>query len=148
MDARRSDLAAIHCARRDLALDETAYRALLERVTGKTSAGELSAGERKEVLAELGRLGWSRKPGRRAGRAALPDSPQARKIRALWLTLHQEGVVRNPSEASLDRWVLRMSGVHSLRFVDVPLAGRLIETLKAWLERGRAKRSAGSAGAG
>lgn len=134
-DARRSELAAIHCARRDLGLDEAAYRALLRRVAKVDSAAHLDGRGRRAVLGELGRLGWTKPAARSAKRTRLPSEPHHKKIRALWLELHQAKAVKDPSEPSLDRWILRMCGLSSLRFVDAELGQRLIEMLKKWLER-------------
>lgn len=39
---RRALLAAVHCARRDLGLNEDTYRSVLERVTGSPSASRLT----------------------------------------------------------------------------------------------------------
>lgn len=58
-DPRRArDLKLIHAAKRQMAWDEATYRAILERVTGKVSAADLSAKERKAVLDDFARLGW------------------------------------------------------------------------------------------
>lgn len=58
-DPRRArDLKLIHAARRQMAWDEATYRAILERVTGKASAADLNAKERKQVLDDFARLGW------------------------------------------------------------------------------------------
>lgn len=67
---RFRDLKLIHIARRDMAWDENTYRAMLERITGKTSAAALTARERKAVIDDFVRLGWkikSRKGHRHPG---------------------------------------------------------------------------------
>lgn len=67
-DRRRlGDLKAIHAARRQLALDDETYRALVERVSAtvgiaRRSSAALTARQRHAVLDELRRLGASRKP--------------------------------------------------------------------------------------
>lgn len=132
---RRADLAAIHCAKRDLGLDDAAYRALLQRVAGVESAAELAPRQRAEVLRELDRLGFRRAPARRAGRARLTGGRQAKKCRAMWIELHKAGVVRDASEAALDRFTKRVAGVDSLAWVDAQEASRVIEALKAMADR-------------
>jgi hypothetical protein len=66
--ARRQWVALIHVAKKALGLDDDAYRAVLERVTKKTSAAQLDDGELRRVVDEFKRLGFvstSRpKPGR------------------------------------------------------------------------------------
>ncbi len=58
-DPRRArDLRLIHAAKRQMAWDETTYRAILERMTGKSSAADLNAKERQAVLDDFARLGW------------------------------------------------------------------------------------------
>jgi phage gp16-like protein len=73
-DQRRRDLAAIHVARQQLAMDDDAYRALLVRVsatcgTSCRSSADLTARQRAAVLDEMRRLGAQRpaKDGVRAG---------------------------------------------------------------------------------
>lgn len=54
---------AIHVARRQLDLDDTAYRALLKRVAGVKSSSDLMSQEKADaVLDELARLGFQHKP--------------------------------------------------------------------------------------
>jgi len=54
---RRKDLARIHLSKKELGLDDDTYRALLQGLTKKTSAADLNAKERWEVLQEMARLG-------------------------------------------------------------------------------------------
>lgn len=61
-DTRRADLAKIHIAKKDLALDDARYRALLTRETGRGSAADLDAGERARVIAAFVKLGWQPRP--------------------------------------------------------------------------------------
>lgn len=61
---RQRDLQKIHIAKKQLGLEEDDYRAILERITGKTSAAELTGGQRLAVLTEFRRLGWRDAPPR------------------------------------------------------------------------------------
>lgn len=138
-DERRSRLAALHCAKRDLGLDDDAYRAMLTRLTGKESAADLSATELGWVLADLRDKGWK---GGRSRRQSPPsrhktryDKTQADKIRALWINMGRQGIVRNPAETALNRYVKRMTGVEHVEWLDVRQAGRVIEALKSWRAR-------------
>jgi phage gp16-like protein len=67
---RQRDLARIHLYKKKLGLDEDTYRALLEGVTGKSSAAAMNRTERWWVLLELTRLDI----GARA--MVVPDKPQ------------------------------------------------------------------------
>ena len=55
---RNRQLAKIHKAKKQLGLDEATYRALLARVTGKNSCGDMTTAERNAVIAEFVRLGF------------------------------------------------------------------------------------------
>ena len=76
---RQADLAQIHQAKRTLALTDDAYRALLERVTGKRSAADIDGPERRRVIDHLVSLGF------RSRRRTEPHGApaQRRKIAAL-----------------------------------------------------------------
>lgn len=88
-DPRRAQIAKIHVAVTQLGMDDSTYRDLLRRVTGKDSSAAMSVGEREQVIGELKRLGFSdtrRKSGSEvfAGRPATADgTPMLRKIEAL-----------------------------------------------------------------
>jgi len=135
----------IHVAKRELAMDDDTYRALLVTSTGHDSSSHLSDTELNKVLAHMKRRGFKvrhvtdkskpkpkfvRKPSR-----ALAHSPQDKKIRALWLTLHQMGAVRDPSEAALAAYVKRIAHVDALQWLDIEQASQIIETLKQWQDR-------------
>jgi len=65
----------------------------------------------------------------------LADDGQSKKIRALWLELHQVGKVRDPSEASLASYVKRLTKIEALQWLSTAQASTVIEALKKWLER-------------
>lgn len=65
----------------------------------------------------------------------LADDAQSRKIRALWLEMHSQGIVRNPSEASLAAYVKRLKGVEALQWLSSEQASDVIEALKKWQAR-------------
>ena len=69
---RAKDLARIHLAKKELGLEDDAYRDLLKGLTGKASAADLTAQERWHVLKEMERLGAkSTQPRRFPGRPAI-----------------------------------------------------------------------------
>lgn len=86
---RNRELAQIHIAKKQLALDEETYRAMLWSVARVRSAGELDFTGRKQVLAHLKARGFKTgKPKNpRAGRPSNMDhadrGPSLRKIEAL-----------------------------------------------------------------
>lgn len=78
---RNKDLARIHQAKKELGLDDDAYRDLLKGLTKKDSAADLSAKERWTVLKELGRLGAkSALPRRFPGRPAIVQADKTALI--------------------------------------------------------------------
>lgn len=61
---RAKQIRLIQVAKRELALDDDSYRAILQRVTGKTSSAALSWAQRMQVIDEFKRLGFKTKGGR------------------------------------------------------------------------------------
>lgn len=79
---RRSQLAQIHIARKDLGLDEDTYRAMLMDVAGVASSADLTAKGRRDVLARFESKGWKNKK-HRAPEVTAEKAPYIRKIGAL-----------------------------------------------------------------
>ena len=143
---RASELAKIHIAKEQLGLSEDDYRAAVMNASkGKTdSAGELDAQGRTALLAHFKRAGFKpRKPAAKPRQPAKPDLPigddreQVKKIRSLWIELHEFGAVRNSSEAGLAAYVKRIKGKEHPKFLDIDEASDVIEQLKKWLDRTR-----------
>lgn len=139
-EVRIYQLKLIHMARRDLAMSEADYRAAVAGITeGRTdSSGQCSDAERRRLLNHFRRLGWvPKKPERRKYSPASSHKPagektQADKIRAMWISLHRAGVVRNRSEAALGRFCKRLTGKHTPDWLTHPEAVIVIEALRAW----------------
>ncbi len=128
---RRAMLAKIHLAAKQLTMDEDDYRQILREETGQASAGGCSDSELEKVIARLQRLGF--KPLRNGRGTA--THPMARKARALWISLHQLGVVNNPSEQALEAFAKRQLGCDRLVWARQSDAFKLIEALKAMATR-------------
>jgi phage gp16-like protein len=137
-DGWRAMLAKVHLAAKDLGLDEDTRRDVIERVTGGLrSAGACNQAQLHAVLAEFRRLGWKGPAARpkAAGGRTPATSSFARKARAMWISLHQLGVVRDPSERALEAFGARQLRVDRLQWADESQAHRLIEALKAMATR-------------
>lgn len=130
---RRAMMAKVHLAKKDLGLEDDDYRAVLERETGKRSAKDCSHAELEAVLAAFERQGF--KPKARAPRGRPATHGVARKARALWISLWQLGVVRDPSETALERFARRQLHVDRLQWADQSRGNALIEALKTMAER-------------
>ncbi|MBB4302327.1 phage gp16-like protein [Rhodobium orientis] len=124
-------LAQIHIAKKDLGLEDDDYRAVLERVTGKTSSAVMTPGERGRVLDEFRRLGWTPQQKRKG-----LDGPFAKKVQALWIAGWNLGLIRDRRDSALIAFVKRQTGIdHTRWLVDSGDAAKVIEALKGWLAR-------------
>jgi len=130
---RRAMLAKVHIAKKQLALDEDDYRQILFDVTGYDSAGDCEDAALKRVLKRLEALGFKPLPKRGASQPA--RSPMAKKARALWISLHHLGEVRNASEKALEAFGKRQLGCERMAWANQREAYKLIEALKAMAER-------------
>ncbi|MBI1214531.1 MAG: DUF1018 domain-containing protein [Alphaproteobacteria bacterium] len=114
---------------------EDSYRAMLQRITGRSSCSAMTLKQLEDVVAEFKRLGFKPKPPKRAGQRKQADGAQATMIRALWLDLHNLGAVADPSEEALNAFVKRSCKVPALQWIDPYQADRVIKALRGWLER-------------
>lgn len=88
-NAKRSELAKIHIAKKDLRLDDDLYRDILWTIARVRSAADLDEAGRKAVLDHFRSRGWSPRVNK-ARRKTFPgrphncdEHPQLRKIEAL-----------------------------------------------------------------
>lgn len=135
---RRGLIAMVHIARKDLALDEGTYRAVLERISGgRDSAADLTDEELSQVVDDFRRRGW--KPKRSSGRS---DKAYVRKVWAIWGAMHRDGIVHGEMRPGLRAFVKRMTGVGDPEWLDPAQSRTVIEALKQWRTRVEAERSA------
>ncbi len=129
----------IHVAKGKLSMDDDTYRAILQRIGKKASSADLTIPELEKVLEHLKRSGFKvrskAKPPQEKPSRPLAQNPESKKIRALWLFLHELGAVKNPSEEALAAYVKRIARVDALQWIDGEQAERLIETMKKWAMR-------------
>ena len=133
----------IHVAKRDLSMADDTYRAILELIGKKASSADLTIPELEKVLEHLKRSGFkvrsksksAPKPAQAKPSRPLAQDLESKKIRALWLFLHELGAVKNPSEEALAAYVKRIAGVDALQWISGQQAERLIETMKKWAMR-------------
>lgn len=127
----------IHVARRELCMDDDIYRLMLagmKGLDGATSTANLSVPNLLRVLEQLKLRGFKVRPNK-AKKRPMADDEQSKKIRSLWLTLHDLGAVRDPSEEALAKFVLSMTKVAALQWLSPAQASRVIENLKQWHQR-------------
>ncbi|ECU9383706.1 regulatory protein GemA [Salmonella enterica subsp. enterica serovar Newport] len=132
----------IHVAKGELGIDTDTYRQMLLSITGVTSTSSMNPGQLNKVLNAMKRQGFQVKPARKARtQRPLVDTPQVKKLRALWLEMYSSGIVRDSGEAALQAWVKRETGVDRLQWLEPEQASRCIESLKKWQKRFSAGRT-------
>ena len=137
--ARKRDLAEIHKGKKHLGWSDDDYKFHLRNLTGKSSSADMDAQERAKVLAHMGTLGYMP-----ASRTFKPYT-QADKIKHYWSELGKAGGLRDSSPQSLLAFVGRTTGagVADVSFLPTASASKVIEALKAMLDRAkRAKETA------
>jgi phage gp16-like protein len=136
--------AQVHIAKKDLGLDDETYRALLQRVTGKTSSAKLSVVELNKVVADLRSKGWKpRLGGRSPASKHRVIKSRADKLRAVWIGMAKSGVIEDGSEQALAAWVKRQTsnsngiGIDRVDWLDrdPKQAVTVLESLKRWNQR-------------
>ncbi|WP_373100814.1 MULTISPECIES: gp16 family protein [Pasteurellaceae] len=138
----------IHIAKQKLSMDEFSYRAMLERLTGKTSCKEMTIAELMRVQAEMEAKGFkktSRRHHSPSGKSAVVKSNIAHKIRAIWIEMYKEGIIRDGTERALNAWVRAVANpmlerrnqpiVLNVGALDDRVATIVLERLKKWRER-------------
>lgn len=123
-DARRAELAKIHIARKDLALDDETYKQMLWSVARVESSKDLDAAGRRAVLEHLKARGFkSKKPKTFPGRPHNTDSnPQLKKIEALLAD------AKRPWSYA-DAMAKRMFNVDRIAFCNGEQLGKIIAAL-------------------
>jgi hypothetical protein len=135
MALSRSQIAVIHVAKKQLALDDDSYRAVLNRFGGVDSAADLGLEGFENLMRHMSALGfksdWSARTfGERRGMAS---PKQVDFIRDLWEKFHGP----DEKEAALSAWLRRCHKVDALRFIDAKKAGAVITALKSMSVRPR-----------
>lgn len=138
----------VQVGRRTLGLDEEAYRELLEQQSGKRSAAELTLQELDKVLVAMKAVGFKRPVKGAASQrlspvsGALVRTGEIGVIRAVWITMHRHGLLRDGSETALNHYVERQTvrinkgiGVAEVAWLSEALAYRVLESLKNWHKR-------------
>ena len=126
----KQQIGAIHAAKANAALDDDTYRDILARLTGRRSSRDLNSAEAAKVLNHLNGLSKSVKGSVRM------SGTYAGKLRALWLTGYNLGVVADRRDTALLAFVERQTKIsHPDWWTDAATANRAIEGLKDWIGR-------------
>ncbi len=138
MSVERAILAKIHIAKKELGLSDELYRDILQSRYKKDSAAKLNRFQAEDLVAHFKKQGFKvkRKAGGKASSSSPTyDKPMARKIVALWINMALAGTIRYSSDAALQAYVKRMTGVANLAWCDDSQLFKLIEALKKWAKR-------------
>lgn len=142
MSLPKGKIALIHVARNRLDMDDTGYRALLQRAAGVSSSVELDALGFEAVMVEFERLGFHSAKSRTQAshREGMATPAQIGKIRGLWETYSG-----NSDDLRLGRWLEGHFHVSHVRFLEGWRAGKCIAVLVKMATSASAKRSEGKA---
>lgn len=141
-DDNKRLISAVHVGKNQLGMDDDTYRSLLKQVTGKTSTLKMSLWELKKVLEAMKSKGFKYK--KTSTRRQSPPSRGATvdKLRAIWITMHQHGFIKDGSEAALDAYVRRQTksenngqGIAAAAWLQGELCDKVLESLKQWHRR-------------
>ena len=122
----------LHVAKKQLALEDADYRAVLLRMAGVESAADLTDAGFDLVMYEFARLGFkstgsARSYGERPGFAS---GAQVAMVRRLWREYHG-----SDDDAALNAWLNRFHHISALRFVTSEKVQKIIPALKAMAAR-------------
>lgn len=144
---RQHHLAAIHMAQKALHLSKEDAEALKLKVTGKYSAAEMTALQRRQYLAHLSNLQAQVAAARGEKPAYTPKRPPVQRsgddildgrwsrARALWADLARAGAVRADTDVALQAYAKRQTKVDAWRFMNGHQINNVIEALKRWCSR-------------
>lgn len=118
----------IQILRRELHMDDDAYRAMLLMVTGKLSAKDLDATERTKVINHLVKCG--------AGRTRPAVRLLIGKLTAMWHLLGAHGHVRDTSRGAMEAWCRnQVPKLKALQWADTRDLNAAVEAMKKWCQR-------------
>lgn len=124
----RAILAKIHVAKKQLAMEEDAYRAMLQSVAGVKSSKDLTVAQAEKVLAHLQKCGF--KPRVPKARRAPPDrAALMRKLGAQLKAAGRDWAYLERAAEGRTSMVRRICGVDSLSFCNPAMLGKLIAAL-------------------
>lgn len=129
-----NQIALIHVAKKQLGLDDDAYRDVLRRWGGVESSADLDAIGFHKVMIRFEQLGfrsiWTKRTfGDRHSSMATPA--QIGFIRDMW----EKYDPSDPDETHLNAWLFKFHQVSALRFLSAEKAKAVIPALKAMVGR-------------
>jgi hypothetical protein len=127
LENRNAKLAVIHLAKKECALDDTAYRALIIGATGVESASQIEREDQFDsVMLAFKRLGFVSSGAITRKRSPYISRGQLFYIRKLW-----EAASREKSDSALRSMVRRIGHVDDIQFLTKQSAQALILALRS-----------------
>lgn len=152
----------VKIGQKQLNMDDFSYREILKRLTNKDSATKLTVVELHRVLHELKQKGAKVTyfaKNRKNPTAYSPvtgdvkvKSQVVHKIRAIWINMGKDGLLRDSSEQALNAYVRKIINksrailVLNVGALNVNDASRILEILKKWHMRVLIERIEGKTG--
>lgn len=136
MALTRKQTAIIHVAKKQLALTDDDYRAVLLREAGVESSKDLDSEGLNAVMRRFQELGFtpSSTPPNFGHRRGMATPAQVGLIRSLWAD-YTDG---EGTDRSLGKFLYRVARVSDIKFVDYAAARKAITALKAMMARKKA----------
>lgn len=130
-----SQTRAIHALRRQIPhYTDADYRSYLLREFGVDSSTKLTRAQAGKVIETLKTLAGQNSQVRRASETA--TGKYAGKLRALWISAWNLGIVRSRDDKAMLAFVARQTKLSHTRFLTDPAdARKAIEALKSWIAR-------------
>lgn len=132
---RKDVIKKIHIAKADLKLDDDRYRAMLLGLTGKDSCKDMTLIELNQVYRQMEKDGFVVKVKKGKATRKPENTPEQKKIWAIWFSLVDGGKVTDSTRA-LNAFIKRQTGIESIDWVKSSAdADKVIEGLKAIQKR-------------
>jgi phage gp16-like protein len=141
---RKRIIAKIHVAKKQLSLDDDEYRGLIAGATnGKAeSCKDCDESELEQILQLMERRGFtpvikapSEKPKVRLSPRTRDkpkgDHEQIDKIRAMWIDLANQGIIRNRSDDACQAFAKRLTKVDRLEWLNTKQCSTVLAALNA-----------------
>jgi hypothetical protein len=123
---RKKFIQLIHIGKSKLGFADEAYRAFLDGVCGKNSSSDMTIRELEKTLKSMRSLGFNQYPSRvTPNEKGSATREQLEYIKGMW-----RKCARNKNDNALTAFVKRIAGVDALRFLNVPLAQKVILALR------------------
>lgn len=127
LENRNAKLAVIHLAKKECALDETAYRALIIGASGVESSSQIEREDQFDaIMLAFKRLGFMSSGAIARKRSPYVSRGQLSYIRKLW-----ESASREKSDSALRSMVRRIGHVDDIKFLTKQSAQALILALRS-----------------